>query len=138
MTWFKNIFGLQYGFSSESSSQDSSQGSSQEPKVHYTKEKNETDANEKDIENLTIKKFEECDETTLSTQNSCYCWSGVSQKIAIKGETWELSEDKEEPCGNLSKHNQVKNRHKALRRKNCAVHKLARKLVHKQKLVHHR
>ena len=70
MTWFKNTFGLQYSFSSENSSQDSSQGSSQEPKVHYTKEKNETDANEKDIENLTIKKFEECDETTLSTQNS--------------------------------------------------------------------
>ena len=49
MSWFKKIFDSQYGFSSQSSSQDSLQSSSQEPKVNYTKEKNETDDNEKEI-----------------------------------------------------------------------------------------
>ena len=72
MSWFKKIFGSQYSFSSQSSSQDSSQSSSQEPKVHYTKQKNSTDDNEKEIENLTIKEIEECDGTTQSTQDSCY------------------------------------------------------------------
>ena len=47
MSWLKKIFGSQYGFTSQSSSQDSSQRSSQEPKVHYTKQKNKTDDNEK-------------------------------------------------------------------------------------------
>ena len=45
MSWFKEIFGSQYGFSSQSSSQDSSQSSSEEPKVHYTKQENETNDN---------------------------------------------------------------------------------------------
>ena len=65
MSWFKKIFSLQYGLCSHSSSQDSSQSSSQEPKVHYTKQKNETDDNEKEIENLTISKIEECDVTFI-------------------------------------------------------------------------
>ena len=56
---------MQYGFSSQSSSQDSSQSLSQEPKVHYTKQKNETDDNENEIENLTISKIEECDVTFI-------------------------------------------------------------------------
>ena len=65
MSWFKKIFSLQYGLCSQSSSQDSSQSSSQEPKVHYTKQKNETDDNKKEIENLTISKIEECDVTFI-------------------------------------------------------------------------
>ena len=65
MSWFKKIFGLQHGFISQGSSQDSSEGSSQEPKVHYTKQKNETDDNEKEIKNLTISKIEECDVTFI-------------------------------------------------------------------------
>ena len=65
MSWFKKIFGLQHGFISQGSSQDSSEGSSQEPKVHYTKQKNETDDNEKEIKNLTIRKTEECDVTFI-------------------------------------------------------------------------
>ena len=62
---------MQYGFSSQSSSQDSSQSSSQEPKVHYTKPKNETDDNEKEIKNLTIRKIEECDETFILEGSDC-------------------------------------------------------------------
>ena len=65
MSWFKKVFGLPYGFSSQSSSQDSSQSSSQELNVHYTKQKNETDDNEKEIESLTISEIEECDVTFI-------------------------------------------------------------------------
>ena len=97
MSWFKKIFGSQYGFSSQSSTQGSSQSSSQEPKVHYTKQKIETDANEKGMENLTISEIKECDETTHTTQDSCYSWSGVSQEIYIKVEKRELSDNEEEP-----------------------------------------
>ena len=98
MSWFKKIFSSQYGFSSQISSQDSSQSSSQEPKVYYTKQKNETDKNENEGKNLTISEFEECDESTQSTQDSsCYSWSGVSQEIDIRGEKRELSDDEEEP-----------------------------------------
>ena len=43
-------------------SQSSSQSSSQEL-VHYTKQKNETDDNEKEMKNLTISKIEECNVT---------------------------------------------------------------------------
>ena len=55
MSWFKKIFGSQYG--SQSSSQGCSQSPSQEPKVYYTcsvstKQKNETDNNEKESENI--------------------------------------------------------------------------------------
>ena len=71
----------------QSSSQGSSPGSSQEPKVHYTKQKNETDGNNAEIE--------EIDETTQSNQDSCYSWSGISQEIDIKGEKRELSDDEE-------------------------------------------
>ena len=81
MSWFKKIFGSQYGFNSQSSSQGSSQGSLQEPKVHYVNNKTETDGNETEIENLTISKVEECDDTAQSTQDSCYSWSGVNQEI---------------------------------------------------------
>ena len=91
MSWFKNIFGSQYGFSSQSSSQGSLQGSSQEPKVSYAKEKTETDSNE--IEILTISEIQKCDDTTQSTQDSCYSWSGVSQDIDVKGEKRELLSD---------------------------------------------
>ena len=73
----------------QSSSQGSSPGSSQEPKVHYTKQKNETDGNNAEIE--------EIDDTTQSNQDSCYSWSGISQEIDIKGEKRELSDDEEEP-----------------------------------------
>ena len=91
MSWFKKIFGSQYGFSSQSSSQGSLQGSSQEPKVSYAKEKTETDSNE--IEILTISEIQKCDDTTQSTQDSCYSWSGVSQDIDVKGENRELLSD---------------------------------------------
>ena len=97
MSWFKKIFSSQYGFNSQSSSQGSSQGSWQEPKVHYVKEKTQTDGNDTEIESLTTSEIEECDDTTQSTQDSCYSWSGVSQEIDIKGEKRELSEDEEEP-----------------------------------------
>ena len=91
MSWFKKIFGSQYGFSSQSSSQGSLQGSSQEPKVSYAKEKTETDSNE--IEILTISEIQKCDDTTQSTQDSCYSWSRVSQDIDVKGEKRELLSD---------------------------------------------
>ena len=76
MNWFKKIFGWQYGFNSQSSSQ--------EPKVYYVKEKTETDGNDTEIENLPVSETQECDETTQSTQDSCYSWSSVSQDIDIK------------------------------------------------------
>ena len=97
MSLFKKIFSWRHGFNSQSSLQDSPQGSPQEPKVHYTKQKNETDNNETEIENLTICEIYECDETTQSTQDSCYSWSDVSQEIDIKGEKIELSDNEEEP-----------------------------------------
>ena len=97
MSWCKKIFGKQYGFSSQSSSQGSSEGSSQEPKVSYAKEKTETDGDE--IENLTISGIQKCDDTTQSTQDSCYSWSSVSQDIDVRGGKRELlnDDDKEEP-----------------------------------------
>ena len=97
MSWFKKIFG------SQSFSQGSSQSSSQEPKVYYTcnistKEKNETDNNEKESENVTVSELEERDDAIQLTQDSsCYSWSGVSQGFDIRGEKRELSDDKEEP-----------------------------------------
>ena len=97
MSWFNKIFGSQYDFNSQSSSQDSSQGLSQEPKVHYTKQKNETDGDDTEIENLTIREIEEFDETTQSTPDSRYSWSSVSQKIDIKDEKRELSDNEEKP-----------------------------------------
>ena len=93
MSRFKKIFGSQYEFSSQSSSQ----SSSQEPKVRYVKEKSKTDGNNNEIENLSIEENQECNETTQSTQDSCYSWSGVSQEIDIKGEKRELSDEEEEP-----------------------------------------
>ena len=97
MSWFKKILGSQYDLNSQSSSQGSSQGSSQEPKVYYVKQKIETDGNDTEIENLTISETQECDETTQSTQDSWYSWSGISQEIDIKGKKRELSDDEEEP-----------------------------------------
>ena len=84
-------------FGSQSSSQGSSQSSSQKTKVHFVKQKNETDHNDTESENLTISEIEECDDTTELTQDSCYSWSSVSQEIDIKGKKRELSDDKEEP-----------------------------------------
>ena len=46
---------------------------------------------------MAISETQEWDETTQSTQDSCYSWSGVSQEIDIKGEKRELSDDEEEP-----------------------------------------
>ena len=66
-------------------------------KSFLSKEKTETDGNGTEIENLTISETQECDETTQSTQDSCYSWSGVSQEIDIKGEKRELSDDEEGP-----------------------------------------
>ena len=97
MSWFKKIFRSQYGFNSQSSSQGSPQGSSQEPKVHYVKDKTETDGNDTEIKNLTIRETEECDDATQSTRGSCYSWSGVSQEIDIKGEKREFSDNEEKP-----------------------------------------
>ena len=83
MKWFKEVFGSQYGFNSQSSSQGSWQGSSQEPKVRYVKEKNETGSANTENDDLTVSQFEEYDETTQSTQDSCYIWSGVIQSLDI-------------------------------------------------------
>ena len=89
MSWFKKIFGSQYEFSSQSSSR--------EPKVRYVKEKSETDGNNTEIEKLSIEENHECNETTQSTQDSCYSWSGVSQGIDIKGEKRALSDEEDKP-----------------------------------------
>ena len=88
MSWFKKIFGSQYEFSSSSS---------QGPKVRYVKEKSETDGNNTEIEKLSIEENHECNETTQSTQDSCYSWSGVSQGIDIKGEKRALSDEEDKP-----------------------------------------
>ena len=88
MSWFKKIFG--------------SQSSSQEPKVYYScnisTKQNKNDNNQKESENITCSKFEECHDATQSTQDSsCYSWSGVSQQFDIRGEIRELSDNEEEP-----------------------------------------
>ena len=103
MSWFKKILGWQYGFNSQSSSQSSSQGSLQEPKVHYVTAKTKTDGNDTKIENVAISEFQECDDATQSTQDSCYSWSRVSQEIDLKDEKRELSDDEEEPWWESSK-----------------------------------
>ena len=46
-------------------------------KVHRKRQK-KTDGNDTEIENLPITEFQECDDATESTQDSCYSWSGVS------------------------------------------------------------
>ena len=84
MSWFKKIFSSQYGFNSQSSSQGSSQGSSQEPKVHYVKEKTQTDGNDTEIESLTTSEIEECDDTTQSTQDSCIVGAVLVKKLTLK------------------------------------------------------
>ena len=88
MSWFKKIFGLQYEFSSSSS---------QGPKVRYVKEKSETDGNNTESENLSIEENQKCDETTESTQDSCYSWSGVNQEIDLKGKKRELNDEEDKP-----------------------------------------
>ena len=98
MSQSKKIFGSQYEFSSQSSSQ----SSSQELKVRYIKEKSETDGNNTEIENLSTEENHECHETTKSTQDSCYSWSGVIwsgviQEIDIKSGKRELSDEEDEP-----------------------------------------
>ena len=80
MSWFKKIF------SSQSSWQSSSQSSSQEPKIYCTKQESQTKEPDKESANITFGEFEECDETTQSTQDSsCYSWSGASQSFDIQG-----------------------------------------------------
>ena len=77
MSWFKKIF----------SSQSSSQSSSQEPKIYFTKQKGQTEEPDKEPTDITVSKFEECDKTTQSTQDSSCCsWSGISQYFDIKGQ----------------------------------------------------
>ena len=90
MSWFKKIF------SSQSSSQSFSQTLSQEPKVQFTKQKSQTEEPEKQSTDITVSEFQECNETTQSTQDSCYSWSGVSQSIDIKDKKREWSSDEEE------------------------------------------
>ena len=95
MSWFKKIF------SSQSSSESSSQSSSQEPKIYFTKQKNQTEEPDKEPADITVSEFEECDKRTQSTQDSsCYSWIGASQSFDIKGEKrgWSGDEDGEEPC----------------------------------------
>ena len=79
MSWFKKIFGSQYDFSSQSSSQNSSQ----EPRVHYVKQKDETDSSNTDIENLTISEVEYCDDTQDSMQDSTYSWATLVKKLTL-------------------------------------------------------
>ena len=121
-------------FGSQSSSQGSSQSSSQKTKVHFVKQKNETDHNDTESENLTISEIEECDDTTELTQDSCYSWSSVSQEIDIKGKKRELSDDKEEPWWESLNHNQLKNHHNQHKCKNSKVHEENQR----QRLVHHK
>ena len=94
MSWLKKIF------SSQSSSKSSSQSSSQEPKVYFTKQKSQREEPDKEPADITVSEFEECDETTQSTQGgSCHSWSGVSQSFDIKGEKrgWSDNEENKEP-----------------------------------------
>ena len=79
MSWLKKLFSWQ------SSSQSSLQSASQEPKVYYSMQKSETKEPKKESE------FEQCDETTQSTPDSCYSWSSVSQSIDVKDEKREWS-----------------------------------------------
>ena len=102
MSWFKKLFGSQS--SSQSSSPSSSRSSQEEPKVYYScnistkQNENETETeSEKQSENVTCSEFQEYDDTTQSTQDSCYNWSRVSQQFDVRGEKRELSNDEEEP-----------------------------------------
>ena len=102
MSWFKKLFGSQN--SSQSSPQSSSQSSQEEPKVYYScnisTKQNESETeneSEKQSENVTCSEFQEYNDTTQSTQDSCYSWSGVSQQFDIRDEKRELSDDEEEP-----------------------------------------
>ena len=79
MSWFKKIFGSQ---------------SSQEPRTYFSKQKEEE-------EKMTTSEFKDCNEDESTQDDSqilCYSWSGVSQRIDIKGEkrSWEESEEEEE------------------------------------------
>ena len=123
MSWYK-----------KNTRQGSSQSSSQKPKVHFVKQKNETDRNDPESENLTISEIEKCDDTTKLTQDSCYSWSSVSQEIDIKGKKRELSDDEEEPWWESLNHNKLKNHHNQHNCKNSKVHKENQR----QRLVHHK
>ena len=96
MSWFKKIFSSQSFF----------QSSSQEPKVQFTKQKSlETEEPGKESTDITVSEFQECYETTQSTQDSCYNWSVVSQSIDNKGKKreWNSDDEEEEPWWELFK-----------------------------------
>ena len=85
MSWFKKIFGSQSSQSSQSS---------QEPKVYFSKQKEEEE------EKMTTSKFKDCNKvesTQDDSQSSCCSWSGVSQAIDIEGEkrSWDKSKKEE-------------------------------------------
>ena len=96
MSWFKRLFSSQ---SPEGSSQQKlvEENDWDEPKVYYsTHISTKANVPKKVNEDITESQFEECDENTQSTQDSCYSWNWVSQSIYIKGEKREWSDKEEE------------------------------------------
>ena len=65
-------------------------------KLFSSQSSKKADIPKKENEDITESQFEECDENTQSTPDSCYSWSGVSQSINIKGEKREWSNEEEE------------------------------------------
>ena len=96
MSWFKKLFSSQC---SQTSCQEKLEedNDSNESKMYYsTHISTKANVPKKENEDTTVSQFEECDENTQSTRDSCYSWSGVSQSIDIKGEKREWSNEEEE------------------------------------------
>ena len=91
MSWFKKLFSSQ---SSQSSFQQKlvENDDSNDYSTHIS---TKADVPKKENEDITESQYEECDENTQSTQDSCYSWSGVSQLIDIKEEKREWSDEEE-------------------------------------------
>ena len=96
MSWFKRLFSSQssQGLPRQKLVEDND---SNEPKVYYsTHISTKANVPKKVNEDITESQFEECDENTQSTQDSCYSWNRVSQWIDIRGEKREWSDKEEE------------------------------------------
>ena len=65
MSWLKKRF------SSQSSSRSSSQSTSEEPKFYYSTQISTKTEEPKKETDVTESEFEQCNETTQSTQDSC-------------------------------------------------------------------
>ena len=124
MSWLKKLF------SSQSSFQSSLQSTSEEPKVYYsTQISTKTEEPKKETTEVTESKFEQCDETTQSTRDFCYSWSGISQSVDIKSEKRGWSD--------RLNHNQPKNQPKKYHfiYHNQAVHNKRRLAILNKKMM---